>query len=78
MDFKQGDIVQVKGLTTFDFCGTVCGLATTSQPILGSGYIIELAQPLIDYPYSHVLAYSSYMKKVDHIIINPDLQIFNL
>jgi len=78
MDFKQGDIVQVKNFTSFDFCGKVCGIANNKQPILGAGYIVELSQPLIEYPYSHILVYETYMTKVDHVIINPDLEIFNL
>lgn len=78
MDFKQGDIVQVKNFAAFDFCGRVCGVSSAKQPILGAGYIIELAQPLAEYPYSHIIAYETYMTKVDHVIINPDLELFNL
>lgn len=78
MEYKQGDIVQVKNFTPFDFCGKVCGQSTNKQPILGMGYIIELAQPLIDYPYSHIIAYECYMTKIDTVIINPDLQMFSV
>ena len=76
MEYKQGDIVQIKNFTTFDFCGKVCGQSISRLPILGMGYIIELSQPLIDYPYSHTIAYECYMTKVDTVIINPDLEIF--
>ena len=78
MEYKQGDIVQVKNFAPFDFCGKVCGQSTSGQPILGTGYIIELVQPLIDYPYSHIIAYECYMTKVDRVIINPDLQMFSI
>jgi hypothetical protein len=77
MEFKQGDIVQVKNFAAFDFCGKVCG-QSSKQPILGTGYIIELAQTLIDYPYSHIITYEVYMTKVDRVIINPDLQMFSI
>ena len=77
-EFKQGDIVQVKNFASFDFCGKVCGQGSNGSPILGKSYIIELAQPLIDYPYSHVITYELYMTKVDSIIINTDLQMFGI
>ena len=34
MEFKQGDIVQVKNFTPFDFFGMVCGQSSNKQPIL--------------------------------------------
>lgn len=83
-EFKQGDIVQVtnrtnvKNFAPFDFCGKVCGQGSNGSSILGKSYIIELSQPLIDYPYSHVITYELYMTKVDSIKINTELQMFGI
>ena len=77
-DFKQGDIVKVTSFAPFDFCGKVCGQGSNGSAILGKSYIIELSQPLIDYPYSHVITYELYMTKVDIITFNTDLQMFGI
>ena len=40
----------------------ICGLASSGVPILGITYIVELSNPLKDYPYTHAVAFECHLK----------------
>lgn len=44
--------------------GKICGVTDNGNPIIGHGYIIELATPIENYSYTHIKVYNSQIKKI--------------
>jgi hypothetical protein len=39
--------------------GTICGISSIAQPVIGCGYIIKPDRPIANYKYSHIVLFES-------------------
>ena len=60
-DLKQGTRVEFN-FQSFKGKGTIVGVATIEQPIIGKCYIIEPDEKLKSYDYSHFIAWGFQFK----------------